>query len=97
MRKKEQEDKDRESLDHDIAQDNPMDPPTSTSDMIIEVHIPFTELGLVPFTPSKHHVVASLDTIFFDKNKKNIFRRSKRRLNIGDQTDAITVTEKTVM
>ena len=52
---------------------------------------------MVPFTPSKHHVVASLDMIFFDKNKKNIVRRSKKRLNIGDQPDAVTVIEKTVM
>ena len=76
LRKKEQEDKDRESLDQDTAQDNPVDPPSTSSDTIIGGHLPLAELGLVPFTMFKHHVVACLDMIFFDLNKKTIVRRS---------------------
>ena len=74
-----------------------MDPPASTSDTITRSHIPLTKLGLVPFTPSKHHTTACLDTIFFDKSRKTIVRRSGKHLNIGTQTDVITVTEKIVV
>ena len=55
-----------------------MDPPASSSGMITGGHVPLVELGLVPFTTSKHHAVACLDTIFFDKYKKDIVRRSKK-------------------
>ena len=41
--------------------------------------------------------MACLDTILFDKNKKTIVRRSEKRLNISDQPNVVTVTEKTVM
>ena len=55
-----------------------MDPPSPSSDMITGGRVPLEELGLAPFTPSTYHVVACLDTIFFDKYKKNIVRRSKK-------------------
>ena len=75
MRKKEQEDKDGVSLDQYTAKYNPIDPLAPSSDTITTGHIPLVELGLVPFIPSKKHVVACLNTIFFDKNKKTIVRR----------------------
>ena len=65
--------------------------------MIIGGHVSLAKLGLVPFTPSKHHAVACLDTIFFDKSKKTIVRSSEKRLKIGTQPDVITMTEKTVV
>ena len=82
-------------MDQDFTQDNPMDPPAF--DMITVGHIPLAKLGLVPFTPSNHHTVACLDTIFFDKASKTIVRRSKKRLNIGTQPDVIILTKKTVV
>ena len=54
-------------------------------------------LGLVPFTPSKKHAVAILDTIFFNKNKKTIVRKSEKILKIGDQPDVVTVTARIVI
>ena len=74
-----------------------MDPPTSSSSMITGGHIPLAKLGLVPSTPSRNHTVAFLDTIFFDKERKNIVRRSEKRLKINTQPYLVTVTEKTVM
>ena len=97
MRKKEQEDKDRENLDQDTAQDNPMDPLDSSSGTFTGGHVPLAELGLVPFTPSKHRTVACLDTILFDKEKKTIVRRSKKRIKIGTQPDVVTMTKKIVV
>ena len=75
MRRKEKQDKDKENLEHDIAQDNPTNPPSPSGDTIIGGHIPLAELGLVPFIPSKKHTVANLNTILFDKNKKTIVIR----------------------
>ena len=60
-------------------------------------HIPFGELGLTPFTPSKKHIVARLDTIIFDKERKTIARRSQKRLNMGTQANVVTITESTIM
>ena len=97
LRKKEQEDKDRENLDQDTAQDNPMHHPAPSSDMITRGNVLLAELVLVPFTPSKHHAVACLGTIFFDKSMKTIVRRSEKMLKIGTQPNTITVTEKTIV
>ena len=80
-----------------MAQVNPTDPPSPSSDTIIGGHVPLAELGLVPFTPSKHHVVACLDMILFNKNKKTIVRRSEKRLKISDQPDVVIVTKNTIM
>ena len=97
MRKKEKEEKGRESLEKNTTQDNPVDHLASSNDTIIGGHIPLFELGLVPLTPSEHHTVACLDIIFFDKSRKTIVRRLEKRLKIGTQLDVITVTEKIVV
>ena len=52
------------------------------------------ELGLVPFTPSKQHIVASLDKIFFDHKQKKIVWRPKKKLKTGTQPKLTTVTER---
>ena len=96
LRKKEQEDKDREILEHDTTQDNPIDPPSTSSDTITGGHLPLAKLGLVPFTPSKHHTVVCLDTVLFDPKKKSIVRRLKG-LKVGTQSDVVTVIEKTIV
>ena len=69
IKRKEEEDRMRESLDKNASQNEPMDldPPSSISETIISGHIPFGELGLTPFTSSKQHIVSHLDTIIFDK------------------------------
>ena len=84
-------------MEQDTAQDNPPDPLATSSDTIKGAHLPLAELGLVPFTPSKHHAVACLDTIFFNPKKKTIVRILKKRLKVGTQPDVVTVTEKTIM
>ena len=80
-----------------MTQGNPTDPPAPSSDIIIGIHIPLGELGLVLFTPSKKHTVVNLDMILFEKNKKTIFIISEKRLKIGDQPDVVMVTEKNFM
>ena len=85
LRKKEQEDKDTESLEQDTAQDNPEDPPSTSSGIITRGHLPLAELGLMPFTLPKHHAVACLDMVFFDPNKKAIVWRLENKLKVGTQ------------
>ena len=65
--------------------------------MITGIHISLVEIVIIPFTSSKHHTVACLDTIFFDKAKKTIVRRSEKWLKIGTQADVVTVTKKNVV
>ena len=96
LRKKEQEDKDREIVEQDIAQDNLVEPLTTSSSTLTGGHPPLANLGLVPFTSSKHHGVACVDTIFFNPKKKSIVRRSKNRLKVSSQLHVVTVTEKIV-
>ena len=74
-----------------------LDPPSTTSEKVMSGHIPFVELGFTPFTPSKKHTVARLDTIIFDKTRNTMMRRSEKRLKMGTQADVVTVTENTIM
>ena len=77
LRRKEEEDKIREYLDQEAAQNDLVDPEplASSSGTITNNHIPFVELGLTPFTPSKKHIEDRLDTIIFDKPMKTITQR----------------------
>ena len=66
LKKKEQEDQDIMNLEQDQAHENPSKPFVLSCDTLIGSQVPLVEIGLVPFIPSPKHVVASLDTIFFD-------------------------------
>ena len=70
LRRKEQEDLDRESQEHNTTQDNPESLPSISGDILTGGHLPIVELGLVPFTPLKQHEVANLENVFFDPNQK---------------------------
>ena len=72
LRRKEKEEKDRYNHERDVSQENPEDPPSTSRDIITGGCLPFVDLGLVPFTPSKKNVVASLDKVFFDPKRKAI-------------------------
>ena len=74
-----------------------LEPPPSPGGTIIGEQIPFGELGLTPFTPSRKHMVALLDTIIFYKLRKNITKRSEKRLNMGSHAHMVIGTENTIM
>ena len=84
-------------MDQEAIQNDPIDPPASSSSTITSGHIPFTKLGLTPLTPSKQHTKTCLDTIFYDKTRKTIRRRSEKRLKTTTHDDVVTVTENVVM
>ena len=58
---------------------------------------PLVELGLIPFTPSREQVVANLNIIVFDLEKKRIARRTEKRMKMGDHPVAVMVIENKVM
>ena len=82
LRRKDQEDLDRESQEHNTTQDNPESLPSTLEDILTGGHLPIVELGLVPFTLPKHHEVASLDNVFFDPKWKSIVWRSEKTLKM---------------
>ena len=97
LKRKYQEDQDRENLEQDTAQDNLAHPPSKSGDTITGGHFPLVELGLVPFNPSKNHVVSCLDKVVFNPKMKTIFWRSEKRLKVGTQLEVVTVTKIAVM
>ena len=97
LRKKEKEDKNRENQEKIIAQDNPESFPSTSGYILIGGHLPMVELGLVPFTPSKQHEVASLDNVFFNPKRKTIVWRSEKTFKMGTQPEFTTAMEKTIV
>ena len=97
LRWKEQGDLYRETHEHTTTQDNLESLPSSSGDILIGGHLPVIELGLVPFTPSKQHQVASLDNVFFDPKRKSIVWKSEKTMKMGTQPEVTTVTEKNVV
>ena len=55
------------------------------------------EMGLVPFTPSKHHEVACLEDVYFDPKRKANVWKSEKTLKMGTQPEITTMIEKTVV
>ena len=97
LRRKEKQEKDRDNQERDASQENPEDPPSTSGDIITRGYLPFADLGLVPFTPSKQNAVASLDKVVFDLKRKSIVRRVEKKLKVGTQPEVTTVTERPVM
>ena len=97
LRRKEKEEKDRYNQERDASQDSPEDPPSTSGDIITGSYIPFADLGLVPFTPSKKNVVASLDKGVFEPKRKSIVWRVEKKLKVGTQPEVTIVMERPVM
>ena len=72
LKGKEYEDIERETLEQSYAQDNPNNPLSTSGEILTEGHLLIAKLGLVHFTTSKKHAVASLDKVFFDHKRKVI-------------------------
>ena len=75
LKKKERGVQDRVNQEKDQANDSPLESVVPSGSTTIESQVSLIELELVPFIPSHAHVVANLDTIFFNQRKKRIVRR----------------------
>ena len=53
-------------------------------------------IELIPFTPMEEDEVPDLNTIFYDKDKKRIVKRTQKKVNTGGKM-GVMVTEKEVV
>ena len=90
-------DKEATQNEPNIPQNMDLDPPRTTGETLTGGHIPFAELRLTPFTPSKHHTMDCLGTIIFYMTRKAIIRSSEKILKMGTHTIVVTITENTIM
>ena len=97
QRKKDQEEIDNENQGQDPAQDRTENLPSTSRSILTGGHLRMVELGLVPFTPSKHHEVACLENVYFDPKGKSIVLRIEKTLKMGIQPKITIVTEKMVV
>ena len=74
-------------MEQDTTQHNLADPPSTSGDMMTRGQLHFVELLLVPFTPSKKHVVACMYKVVFDPKQKTIVLRFERMLQVGTQPE----------
>ena len=97
LRKKEHEEQDRAILEQTQSHDDDLlESSVPSSSTAIEYPSLVLEFGLIPFIPSQEHVVADFNTIFYDKNKKIIVMRTKKRVETMKK-QGIMVTEKIVI
>ena len=59
--------------------------------------VPTLEFGLIPFNPSQEQVVADLNTIFYDKNKKRIVMIIENMVDTRNRHIGVMVTKKTIV
>ena len=88
---------DGENQGHSPTQDNPENIPSTSSNILTGGHLPMVELGLVPYSPYKHHEVACLEDVYFNPKRKAIVRKNENTLKMGTQPEITIVTEKTVL
>ena len=98
----EQSKKDQEYLDNENqgqipTQDNPEKFPSTSGGILTGGHLPMVELGLVPFTSSKHHEVEKLEYVFFHPKRKSIVWSIEKTLKIGTQPKITIVTKRMVV
>ena len=62
---------------------NPENLLATSSSILTGGHVPISEMGLVPFTPSKQYDVACLEDIHFDPKMKYIVWRIEKNLKVG--------------
>ena len=86
-------------MDREATQNDAVDPepPFSSIVTITGSQVPFVELRMPLFTPSKKHTVTRLDTVIFDKFINTITHRYEKWLKMGTQADVVTLTKNTIM
>ena len=86
MREETQEEQD--PADQGQAQSNvdPFEPVVPSSSIARENPLTVYGIELIPFTPIEGEEVSDLNTIFFDKVKNRIVKRTKKNMNTGAKT-----------
>ena len=80
------------------AQSNidPLEPVVPSSSTVGEGSVSTSGVELIPFIPTEGEEVPYFNTIFYDKEKKRIAKRTEKKVNTGGKP-GVMVTDKTVV
>ena len=83
LRQKEQEEQDYANQEQTQSYANPVEPSVPSSSIEGRNLVSVSGIELIPFTPTKEDEVPDLNIVFYDKAKKRIVRRTKKKVNTG--------------
>ena len=88
----------RDITDRGQAQSDidPLDPIVPSTSIVGEGSVSIYGVELIPFIPTEGEEVPNFNTIFYDKEKKRIVKRTEKKVNIGGKP-GVMVTDKTVV
>ena len=75
---------------------NPLEPVVPCSSTVGEVPLSIYGVDLIPFMPTEGEEMPYFNTIFYDKEKKRIFKRTEKKVDTGGNP-GMMVTDKTVV
>ena len=73
---------------------DPMEPAASSGSILGQAL--FSDINLIPFMPTKGEEVLDFSTIFYNKEKKRIVKRTEKKVKTGEQLGKM-VTDKTLV
>ena len=82
--------------EQDRTDSNPLEPISPSSSTVAEGLGSFFGLDLIPFMPTKGEEVPDFNTIFYDKEKKRIVKRTEKKVDTGGKPGRM-VTDKIVV
>ena len=91
--KEEQDPTDQGQVRFDI---DPLKPVVPYSSVVREGSVSISGVELIPFIPTEGEEVPDFNTIFYDKEKKRIVKRTEKKVNTRGKP-GVMVTEKTVV
>ena len=73
----------QDQIDQEQGQSDldPTEPATSSGSILGQAS--FFEINLIPFMPTKGEEVPDFSTIFYDKEKKRIVKRTEKKVKMG--------------
>ena len=82
--------------EQDQTDSNPLDPIVPSSNTIAEGLGSFFGLDLIPFMPTEGEEVPYVNTIFYNKEKKRIVKRTEKKVDTGGKP-GMMVTGKIIV
>ena len=84
---------DQEQAHYDI---DPLEPVVPSSSTVGEGSVSTSGIELIPFMATEGEEVPNFNTIFYDKEKKRIVKRTEKKVDTGGKPRRM-VTEKTIV
>ena len=86
----------QDQIDQEQGQSDPDPPKPVASSGSILGQASFSEINLIPFMPREGEEVPDFSTIFYDKEKKRIVKRTEKKVDTRGQSGKM-VTDKTLV